>query len=307
MSKGVYRLLASALALCLLILPGCTKEKEEQEDDFPVLLNNVTISEAPQRVVSLSPALTELTEDLGYGQALVGISDSCTLPQGQGEDFPRCGTAQTPDLQQIQDLQAQYVLVSGNLADGQRTELQQMGVDVIVIQPAATLEELQQNYEALGSFYAGNVTGRAKGKEVYDQLMAPLQEAADTIASAGGDHPLALYAPRPASTVATGDTLEQAFLDLLGFENAASGATGWFLEEEQTQSLQVQVVFYGEDFTSEQVQQAYPAAAEDLLLIQADTDAIARQGSGMFQEWARLAKAAHPELFPQEEASPDPS
>lgn len=295
-----FRLLAVGLALCLLLLPGCNKDKGENEDDFPVLMSNATVSEPPQRVVSLSPSLTELSQDLGYAQALVGISDSCALPEGKEEDFPRCGTAQTPDMEQIQSLNAQYVLVSSNMADGQRTQLQQLGVDVIVIEPASTLEELQQLYETLGTFYAGNVTGKAQGKQVYDQQMASLQEVADTISSAGKEPLVALYAPRPASTVATGETLEQVFMEKLGLSNAAASATGWFVDPEQAQALVPQVVFYGEGFTPEQVQQAYPQAGEDLLVIQADTDAIARQGSGMFQEWIRLAKAAYPDLFPQD-------
>ena len=41
-------------------------------------VGNVTLTEAPTAVVSLSPATTEMVYDLGYGELLVGVSEYCT-------------------------------------------------------------------------------------------------------------------------------------------------------------------------------------------------------------------------------------
>lgn len=91
------KLLALAAAALLLLTAGCNNNPAEPEPkpdpEYPVTVGNVTLTEAPTAVVSLSPATTEMVYDLGYGELLVGVSEYCTAPGGS--------CRQTPDGQRL--------------------------------------------------------------------------------------------------------------------------------------------------------------------------------------------------------------
>lgn len=60
------------------------------------------VREAPRRVVSLVPSLTETLFALGAGDAVVGITDFCIFPPGL--DLPRAGGTKNPRVDEIRAL-----------------------------------------------------------------------------------------------------------------------------------------------------------------------------------------------------------
>jgi len=58
--------------------------------------------DAPRRVVSLVPSVTESLFGLGCGGALVGVTDFCVHPAEAVKRLPRVGGTKNPDLQRIQ-------------------------------------------------------------------------------------------------------------------------------------------------------------------------------------------------------------
>jgi iron complex transport system substrate-binding protein len=66
----------------------------------------------PKRVVSLVPSMTESMFDLGFGEALVGITDYCVHPAGALGELPRLGGPKNPNLGQILDLHPDLVLAN---------------------------------------------------------------------------------------------------------------------------------------------------------------------------------------------------
>jgi len=56
--------------------------------------------QGPQRVVSLSPAITETLFAIGAGDQLVGVSEFTQFPPGAAR-LPHAGTAITPDLERL--------------------------------------------------------------------------------------------------------------------------------------------------------------------------------------------------------------
>ena len=55
----------------------------------------------PKRVISLVPSLTETLFDLGFGNAVTGITDYCIHPASQLSGKVRIGSVREPDIQQI--------------------------------------------------------------------------------------------------------------------------------------------------------------------------------------------------------------
>ncbi|MBI2300239.1 MAG: ABC transporter substrate-binding protein [Armatimonadetes bacterium] len=69
-------------------------------------------AEQTRRVVSLSPALTELVYALGAGERLVGISDFTTWPP-EALKLPNCGGAMNPNLELLLQLHPDLIVLQG--------------------------------------------------------------------------------------------------------------------------------------------------------------------------------------------------
>ena len=68
------------------------------------------LRDAPRRVVSLVPSLTETLFDLGAGDAVAGITDFCIFPAGL--DLPRVGGTKNPSIERIRALAPDLVHVN---------------------------------------------------------------------------------------------------------------------------------------------------------------------------------------------------
>jgi ABC-type hemin transport system, periplasmic component len=71
-------LCATLLALVLFTAAACAA--------YPLTItdfdgNSVTITEQPQKIISLTPATTEIIFALGAGERLVGDTDYCNYPE----------------------------------------------------------------------------------------------------------------------------------------------------------------------------------------------------------------------------------
>lgn len=80
--------------LLLLCAFGCQKAPEQQADPrWPVTVREAVIEKIPRRVVTLSPAATDMVVELGYGGRLAGVSDYCETPahwESQNAAEPPC-------------------------------------------------------------------------------------------------------------------------------------------------------------------------------------------------------------------------
>jgi iron complex transport system substrate-binding protein len=109
----------------------------------------------PKRVVSLVPSMTESMFDLGFGQALVGITDYCVHPAGALGELPRLGGPKNPNLSQILDLHPDLVL--GNQEENTPKtvhDLEAAGVKVWVTFPKTVREALDILWTLTGLFHS---------------------------------------------------------------------------------------------------------------------------------------------------------
>ena len=70
------------------------------------------ISEAPRRVVSLVPSVTESLFDLNVGNRLVAITDYCVYPAAGVARLPRIGGTKNPDVRRILQLAPDLVIAN---------------------------------------------------------------------------------------------------------------------------------------------------------------------------------------------------
>ena len=106
--KKKIPLLISALLMLTFAISGCenivlvpgrssgaiteSSEASEPLSAYPVTLNDTEILKAPEKIVSLTPAYTEILFEMGYGDRIVAVSDYCDYPESVKECESRyCG------------------------------------------------------------------------------------------------------------------------------------------------------------------------------------------------------------------------
>lgn len=122
--------LAPRCALLLALLGGASAALALQlTDDRGV---TVTLAQAPQRIVSLLPSLTETVCELGQCQRLVGVDRYSNFPDSV-QKLPQVGGGLDPNIEAIVALKPDVVLMATSSRAGER--LQALGIRVVALEP----------------------------------------------------------------------------------------------------------------------------------------------------------------------------
>ena len=136
---------------------------EPTQPPFPLTLRDdegtaVTLPAAPQRIVSLSPANTEIVWALGAGDRQVGGTDSDDFPAAAAE-LPDVASYTGVDVERIVALEADLVLAAGSGFNPPESirRLRSLGIPVLVVDAAevdAVLADIELIGRAIGEFPA---------------------------------------------------------------------------------------------------------------------------------------------------------
>ncbi len=102
-----------------------------------------------QRVVSLSPNVTETIYALGGGDLLVGRSDYCNYP-AEADSLPSVGTLYNPSLEMILALEPTHVISSAFVPDELLFSIEQANINVLSISAQETFEGTYDLIRAVG-------------------------------------------------------------------------------------------------------------------------------------------------------------
>jgi iron complex transport system substrate-binding protein len=158
---------------------------EKPAEPFPVTITDdegteVTITGAPQRIISLAPSSTEVLFAVGAGDQVVGVTDFCNYPYDFAEwinegKMNTIGNYWQPAIEPIIALEPDLVIASGGGAsDEAASKLRNLGYNVIMLNPA-TLDDVLCNIDIIGK-----ATGHA---DEATALIASLQARIDAIAN----------------------------------------------------------------------------------------------------------------------------
>ncbi|MHB8138464.1 MAG: cobalamin-binding protein [Smithellaceae bacterium] len=132
----------------------------------------VTISETPQRIVSLAPGITETLYALGLADQIVGVTTYCDWPVAVRLK-PKIGGFTNPSIEKIVALKPDLILAT---ADGNRKDtvqhLERLGLQVYVTNPSDTRGVLKS------ILHIGEITNR---KSSAAKLVEKLQWRSDMI------------------------------------------------------------------------------------------------------------------------------
>ncbi|MBP5341990.1 MAG: ABC transporter substrate-binding protein [Bacteroidales bacterium] len=182
----------------------------------------VVVPANPKRVVSLSPAVTEIIYALGAEDLLVGRTDFCTYPP-EAEQIPSIGGISNLNIEKILSLNPDLV-ISGSMVGKKMTDqMDAMGTPMVCVIEKPKFEALYDNIAAIGKLI--NRTSAA------DSLNELLRNRIDNLST---------YQPINVSTAyyvvgfgaggnftAGGNTFINDIIRMAGGRNIAEDVEGW--------------------------------------------------------------------------------
>ncbi len=107
----------------------------------------------PQRIISLTPSLTEIVFALGWGHRVVGVTDSCDYP-AEVKDLPNVACWFDPDMEKLVALKPDLVLGLHTAHQQVKPELESRGIHFILVNPLTVegaVSDIVRIGELLGS------------------------------------------------------------------------------------------------------------------------------------------------------------
>lgn len=139
---------------CWLLVVGCWSPATDHRspvsdtvtDDYG---RTVVVPARPQRVVSLSPAVTEIIYALGAENLLVGRTDFCTYPP-EAAQIPSIGGISNLNVEKIMSLNPDLI-ISGSMVGKKVTDqMDKMGTPMVCVIEKPRFEALYDNIAAIG-------------------------------------------------------------------------------------------------------------------------------------------------------------
>jgi len=273
----------------------------------------VVFDEAPKRVVSTMPSITEMLFALGLGDRVVGVTTYCNYPPEVVElvkqgGIQTVGGPWTLDLEKIAALRPDLVLLSVSPHARLKDKFEEMGLRVVFLKSNTA----QNNYEIYSDIMTVakifGVEDRAR------QLVESIQSRIDYVTSrlANASKPKVLWLVGPPSWglySAGGNTFIGWLISQAGGVNIASTYTGWPQLDYEFILFQnpdiIIVTAHGVDpqKVREELAEtplvntnAWRSGRVYLLTDEAD-DIVSRPGPRIADALELLAKLIHPEIF----------
>ncbi len=286
---------------------------------FPVTLTDdegtsVTLAAAPQRIVSLTPAVTETLFALGVGDRIVGNTDYDDFP-AQVADIPHVASYTGVDMEKLVAAKPDLVIAGGNgfTPEEAIAKMRALGIPVVVLY-ADTVDGILRDID---------LTGAATGTgEAATTLTSWMKERIDAIsAAATADQATAqpprvfyeldatkdIYGPAPKSFLAS-------MIGLAGGDPITTGdPTIFAIPLEMLVAADPQVIVLGDanyGTTAEAVTQrpgwAGMTAVKDGAIRPVDDTIVTRPGPRIVDGLRALALAISPDVQLPEVGSPPP-
>lgn len=189
----------------------------------------IELKEAPQRIVSISPAITEVMFLVGAQDKLVGISDFCKFPP-ETEKITKVGGMHNINFEVLLSLHPDVVLIGSMVSQKDVDAIEQMGIPVVCIVEESSLEGMSEMMEVIGRITQCEEKGNAEAAQWREKIAerkthAPSPENRKCVYYVvgfgdGGD----FTAPK--------NTHIQEIIELAGARNAGDSLTGWNISRE---------------------------------------------------------------------------
>ncbi|MGI6642753.1 MAG: ABC transporter substrate-binding protein [Bacillota bacterium] len=219
------------LVLSVFLISGCgTKEKTYQDS----LGNDIVLKGTPKRIVSLSPALTEIVFALGAGDRLVGVTNYCNRPE-DAQKIEKVGDAFNLNLEKLVSLKPDLVLIAGTRDQESQNQKDMRRLEIPAYSSGpSTVEEVFSDIESLSKVLGVD----AEGEALVERLRGELDSVLANVAADPADRPSVFVAiDQDLWTVGPGSFIDEA-VSLAGGRNVVDDVDLQYLQISMEDLLQ---------------------------------------------------------------------
>lgn len=217
-----------------------------EEINYPVTAEDIIFEKAPERVVSLSPAITHILCEFDLEEYVVGIGEYCEKTSAL-EKAEIVGSPANPDIERIIALNPEVVFTQSPISLADMTKLEAKGIKVIYNQSPKGLNELVDYYAMIAMIFMGNGYYNNATKEKFEEVDQAIIEAQNLELDFRF-----VYILTEDMAVATGDTLAGDILSIYG-QNIAQEYEELTMEIENIIEENPNVIFIAEDVDIEKL------------------------------------------------------
>lgn len=206
-----------SLGACHQSTPVAEVSSFQFTDDYG---RTVDIPSNPQRIVSLSPGVTEILYALGAQDHLVGRTDFCSYP-AECQSIESIGGISNLNIEKVVSLKPDLVIGGSLIPQAAVEQLQQLGIAVALVTE-------QQQFEGLFTSIAkiGLLCGRSDRADSLNEALHKLLPSVDSAEV----HPTVYYVAgfgASGNYTAGGNTFINDIIALAGGSNIAADMEGW--------------------------------------------------------------------------------
>ncbi|ANF96073.1 ABC transporter substrate-binding protein [Paenibacillus bovis] len=262
-----------------------------------------TFEQAPQRIVSISPAETEALFALGLDQQIVGVSQYDDYPE-QVKTKARIGGITEPNVEAIIAQNPDIVFTGISSSEELVQKLRTAGINIFKTTPK-TVNDVMSNIELYGQ-----ITNRqAEAKKVTDHMREQMQMVKNAVASLTPEKKKKVYIEfSPGWTVGKGEFMDE-LITLAGGINIAGDTEGWHeINEENIVAADPDVILYSKETVDTKTKQTLDQiirarsgwnkikAIQNDQLFGLNDDLVSRPGPRVTDGLVEIAHAIYPEL-----------
>ncbi|MDD4751811.1 MAG: cobalamin-binding protein [Desulfitobacteriaceae bacterium] len=288
--------------LLALFIAGCggqaDNSKEEHGQQFTDSSGReVMIEKAPENIISLSPATTEILFSLGLGEKIVGNTDYCDYPE-EAKQVDKIGGFENPNLELIIEKEPDIVFTAAGLQEEITDKLEEVGIAVVCLD-AETIEQVMDNI-----ILTGTITGTDKKA---GEIVRDMQERLDSVKAKveGQPVPNVFFEvwDDPLMTAGKGSFID-SLITLAGGKNIASDLNEEFANYSLEQLLLADPEYYllnNHAHSPAEVKErnGYQemSAIKNNRVYSIEDDLVTLPGPRIIEGLEEIAKLIHPEAF----------
>lgn len=213
----------------VLLFAACGSKQQQVSVNDTVIDDygrEVIVPSHPTRVVSTSPAVTEIMFALGAGDLLVGRTDFCVYPE-EAAQIPTIGGISNLNVERILSLNPDLV-ISGSMVSKKATDqLDKMGTPIVCVIEKPKFDVLYDNITAIGK-----LVGKEQEADSLNALMRQRVNALIDMDTARPTHsiPKVYYVVGfgpSGNFTAGGNTFINDIIRMAGGRNIAENVSGW--------------------------------------------------------------------------------
>ena len=258
----------------------------------------VTLEKEPQKVISISPAITEIVFALGQQDKLIGRTDYCDYPE-EAAQIESIGDLMSPNIEKIVDMEPDVVIASAHFQREVLQKLEDAGLTVAILYGE---ESFDGAYEVIGKI-GDLLNARKAASRIIDDMKATVADVEKRVE--GKKKPSVYYVVgfgEMGDYTAGKDTFVGQMIETAGGKNAADDVEGWNYSLEKLLEKNPDVLICSKaDHHKEQMKTANGykdlGAVKNDKVLEIDKNKLEVQGPRQADGLKEIAEYIHPEAF----------